>query len=171
MVGWQALLALVSGLLFGAGLALSGMADPARVRAFLDVMGAWDPTLAFVMGGALVPMGIAWRVKRRLERPLTAASFEVPATTQLDVRLLGGAALFGVGWGIAGLCPGPAIADLALEPANAALFVAAMLAGMALHRVLTGPGHVAAVDVGSSMSTLGTTGPGFLPINAATLRR
>lgn len=165
------MLALVSGILFGAGLALSGMADPARVRAFLDVAGAWDPILAFVMGGALVPMALAWRIKQRLERPLAAATFEVRATTRLDARLLGGAALFGVGWGIAGLCPGPAIAGLALEPTDAALFVAAMLAGMTLHRVLTGSGKVEAADVGSSMSTLGTTGPGFLPLNTATLRR
>ena len=144
MVGRQTLLALLSGTLFGAGLALSGMADPARVRAFLDVAGAWDPTLAFVMGGALVPMAIAWRIKRRLGRPLAAAAFEVPSTQKLDARLRGGAALFGVGWGIAGLCPGPAIASLALDPANATLFVAAMLAGMALHRAVMEPGQAAA---------------------------
>jgi hypothetical protein len=96
--------------LFGAGLALSGMADPSRVRAFLDVAGAWDPTLAFVMGGALIPMSIAWYIKRRLQHPIAAAAFDVPDNVRLDAPLLVGAAIFGIGWGIAGLCPGPAIA-------------------------------------------------------------
>ena len=130
----QVFVAVLSGVLFGAGLAVSGMADPARVRAFLDVAGAWDPTLAFVMGGALLPMALAWRIKLRLERPFAAPAFDVSNPAHLDSRLLAGAALFGIGWGIAGLCPGPAIADLALSPLRAALFVVAMLGGMALHR-------------------------------------
>lgn len=129
-------LALLSGALFGAGLVVSGMADPARVRAFLDVLGRWDPTLAFVMIGAMLPMIVAWRIKARLDRPLVDG-FHAPSTSQIDVQLVGGAALFGVGWGIAGLCPGPAIADLALRPLPAALFVAAMLSGMFVNRLIT----------------------------------
>lgn len=129
-------LALFAGALFGAGLAFSGMADPQRVRGFLDLFGAWDPTLAFVMGGALIPMAIAWRIQNRMTKPFAAAQFALPTRRDLDPRLIGGSALFGIGWGIAGLCPGPAIADLAIAPVPAAIFVAAMLAGMILHRLL-----------------------------------
>lgn len=131
------LVALASGLLFGAGLAYSGMADPARVQGFLDLFGAWDPTLAFVMGGALVPMAIAWIVRRRLAAPLAAPAFELPGTTQLDRPLAVGAILFGMGWGIAGLCPGPAIADLGIAPLAVLPFVGAMFAGMALNRIFS----------------------------------
>ena len=127
------LLALASGTLFGAGLAVSGMVDPRRVHAFLDLFGHWDPTLAFVMGGAMLPMALAWRWRERTRKPWAAESFNLPSTTSLDRKLAAGAVLFGIGWGISGLCPGPAIADLALNPARAGLFVAAMLIGMALH--------------------------------------
>ncbi len=130
------LIALACGLLFGAGLAISGMTNPARVIGFLDVFGAFDPTLAFVMLGALIPMGLAWRLKARRERPMAAQSFSVPSTTTVDARLVAGAALFGVGWGVAGLCPGPALANLALSPLPAAVFVSAMAGGMALYRML-----------------------------------
>ena len=130
-------IALLSGLLFGAGLAVSGMADPSRVRAFLDVTGQWDPTLGFVMGGAMLPMIVAWRIKARLDQPLVSDSFHVPATATIDRKLVGGAALFGVGWGIAGLCPGPALADLAVRPLPAATFVAAMLGGMLVNRLIS----------------------------------
>ena len=126
---------LLAGLIFGAGLALSGMADPSRVRGFLDIAGAWDPTLAFVMGGALVPMVIAWRLRARLDRPWGAPAFDLPTRRRPDRALLTGAVLFGLGWGVAGLCPGPAIADLSLAPLPAAIFVLAMLAGMGLHRI------------------------------------
>lgn len=132
----QTIVALVSGLLFGAGLAISGMADPARVRAFLDIFGAWDPTLAFVMAGALVPMAIAWRVRAHLSQPVAAPAYDLPGTKHIDGRLIAGGAVFGIGWGVAGLCPGPAVAGLALEPARALLFVLAMLVGMAMHRVV-----------------------------------
>ena len=111
----RALIALVSGLLFGAGLAYSGMSDPARVQAFLDLFGQWDPTLAFVMGGAMLPMAAAWVIKSRLSVPLAAPAF-------------------GMGWGIAGLCPGPALADLAIAPGDVAPFVVAMFVGMAVQR-------------------------------------
>lgn len=137
MVNRAVWIALLSGLLFGAGLAVSGMADPSRVRAFLDVTGRWDPTLGFVMGGAILPMIVAWRIKARLDRPLIGNDFHVPATTGIDRKLIGGAALFGVGWGITGLCPGPSIADLAVRPFLAALFVAAMLGGMFINRMIS----------------------------------
>jgi uncharacterized protein len=130
----QRFAALLAGLLFGAGLAVSGMIDPARVRGFLDLFGNWDPTLAFVMGGAVMPMAIAWWIKARLQSPLAAEDFDLPETRRIDRKLAGGAVLFGIGWGISGLCPGPALADLAIAPLPATIFVAAMVAGMALHR-------------------------------------
>lgn len=125
----------LSGLLFGAGLHVGGMTDPARVRGFLDLFGAWDPTLAFVMGGALVVMAVAWRIQKRMGHPLFAEKFSLPGRSDLDPKLVGGAALFGVGWGIAGLCPGPGFAALTIAPVSAAIFVAALLAGMAIHRM------------------------------------
>jgi uncharacterized protein len=130
-------IALIAGSLFGAGLALSGMADPARVQAFLDLFGAWDPTLAFVMAGAIIPMAFAWAWQKRLERPFANAHFDLPGTTNIDARLATGAALFGIGWGISGLCPGPAVADLAIAPARVWPFILAMLGGMAIHRFTT----------------------------------
>lgn len=130
----RALVALIAGTLFGAGLAISGMADPSRVRAFLDLFGAWDPTLAFVMGGAILPMAVAWRVRARVDRPLADDIFALPETRTLDARLATGALLFGVGWGLGGLCPGPAIAGFALYPLAVAPFLLAMVAGFALHR-------------------------------------
>lgn len=125
----------LSGTIFGAGLALGGMTDPARVRGFLDLLGDWDPTLVFVMGGAVLVMVAAWRIQPRLARPLFADGFTLPGTSDLTPRLIGGSALFGIGWGIAGLCPGPGIAALVIEPVSSAIFVAAMLAGMALVRL------------------------------------
>jgi uncharacterized membrane protein YedE/YeeE len=130
----QAIIALAVGLIFGAGLAISGMADPQRVQAFLDLFGAWDPTLALVMGGAMIPMAIAWRIQRRMAAPVAVSRFDLPGTTKIDRKLAIGAVIFGAGWGIGGLCPGPAIADLAIAPAPAAMFIAAMLAGMAVHK-------------------------------------
>lgn len=129
---------LLSGILFGGGLALGGMTDPARVRGFLDLFGAWDPTLAFVMGGAVIVMAVAWRVVARMPQPWLAEAFHLPTRADLTPRLIGGAALFGVGWGIAGLCPGPGIAALVIEPMSAAVFVAAMLVGMAAVRLVEG---------------------------------
>lgn len=131
------LTAIVAGSLFGAGLAWSGMVDPMRVQGFLDLFGAWDPTLAFVMGGAMVPMALAWPIQRRMPKPLADAHFDLPGTRQIDSRLAIGAVLFGMGWGIGGLCPGPAMADLAIAPLAVLPFVAAMFAGMLFHRVTT----------------------------------
>ena len=127
--------ALAAGLLFGAGLTISGMTDPQRVRGFLDLFGRWDPTLAFVMGGAVMVMAVAWRLRGKMGHPLFAEKFALPDRSDLDARLILGSALFGVGWGLAGLCPGPAIASLALAPAAVLPFVVAMLAGMAIHRL------------------------------------
>ena len=128
--------ALVAGTLFGAGLTVSGMTDPQRVRGFLNLFGQWDPTLAFVMGGAVLVMAVAWRLRRHIGYPLFAEKFVLPGRSDLDARLISGSALFGIGWGLAGLCPGPAIASLALAPAAVLPFVVAMLAGMAIHRLL-----------------------------------
>ncbi len=125
---------LVSGTLFGAGLTLSGMTDPARVRGFLDLFGNWDPTLAFVMGGAVLVMAVAWRIRALMAKPLFGDKFSLPDRSDLDPGLIAGSALFGIGWGIAGLCPGPAIASLVLSPVAVLPFVAAMFAGMAIHR-------------------------------------
>jgi uncharacterized protein len=134
-----ALVALVSGTIFGAGLALGGMTNPARVRGFLDLFGDWDPTLAFVMGGAVVVMAIAWIVQKSMRRPLFAEAFALPNRSDLTPRLIGGSALFGIGWGIAGLCPGPGFAALAIDAPSAAIFIAAMLAGMLLVRLVDRP--------------------------------
>lgn len=133
-----AIASLASGTLFGAGLALGGMTDPARVRGFLDIFGNWDPTLAFVMGGAVIVMAIAWRFVPQMAGPLLDERFHLPTKSDLTPRLIGGAALFGIGWGVAGLCPGPGIAALVIEPAAAAIFVLAMLAGMGTVRMFEG---------------------------------
>lgn len=124
----------LSGLLFGLGMVVSGMVDPARVLGFLDVAGAWDPSLAFVMGAALLPSSLAYAWRRRRECPLAADAFHVPDAGRIDGPLLAGAALFGVGWGLVGFCPGPALAALVTLQGPVLLFVAAMLAGMVLHR-------------------------------------
>ena len=128
---------LLVGFLFGAGLAVSDMVNPARVLAFLDLAGAWDPTLAFVMGGALVPSTIAYLVRRRMRAPLLGTRFYIPENRLIDRQLIGGAALFGAGWGLVGFCPGPAISALALGYWQPWLFILAMLAGMLLERLAT----------------------------------
>ena len=127
---------LVAGLLFGAGLGLSGMTDPAVVLGFLDVTGAWNPALAFVMAGALAVTFIGYRLAWRRPAPLWAAEFQLPTATAIDAPLLGGAALFGIGWGIAGWCPGPAIASLSAATPPLLAFLATMLAGLAAARFM-----------------------------------
>jgi len=126
--------ALGVGLLFGAGLAVSGMANPSKVLSFLDVAaiagGRWDGTLLFVMGGAVAVTFVGYRWVLRRPRPILAGSFSLPTATAVDRRLLIGAALFGAGWGLIGYCPGPAIASLAWPQAEPALFVVAMLGGL-----------------------------------------
>ena len=125
----------LSGLLFGGGLALGGMTDPARVRGFLDLFGEWDPTLAFVMGGAVLVMALAWLLQRRMQQPVFDTKFSLPDRSDITFPLVGGAVLFGIGWGIAGLCPGPGIANLAIAPVEASIFVVSMLAGMVIHKM------------------------------------
>ena len=112
------------------------MTDPERVRGFLDIFGTWDPTLVFVMGGAVIVMALAWRIRARLDRPVFGEKFSLPDRTDLDARLIMGSALFGIGWGLAGLCPGPAVASLALSPMEVAPFVVAMLVGMMAQRFM-----------------------------------
>lgn len=125
------LVAALAGALFGAGLLVSGMTHPARVIGFLDPTGAWDPTLAFVMAGAIAVYAIAYRViHRRCGEPWFDQRFHVPDRRTLDAKLVAGAALFGVGWGLGGLCPGPGIVAAASGSTSALVFVAAMLVGM-----------------------------------------
>lgn len=129
--------ALLAGLIFGIGLALSGMLDPARVIGFLDIAGGrWDPTLVFVLAGAVgvAALGFAWTARRRA--PVFNASFDLPPAEAIDARLLGGAALFGVGWGLVGYCPGPAIASLGFAGQSAAMFTLAMVGAMVATRWL-----------------------------------
>lgn len=131
----KALAAIAVGMIFGAGLVLSDMINPARVLAFLDVAGAWDPTLLFVMGAAVPPSALAYLARRRLQRPLLDTQFFVPENRALDARLIAGAAIFGIGWGLVGFCPGPVVAALVSGAWQPWLFAAAMLGGMALQRV------------------------------------
>lgn len=130
------LAALVSGALFGVGLAMSGMTDARRVLGFLDVFGDFDPTLMFVLGGAVATTTLLFRLVLRRGSPVLADSFHLSGLKRIDRRLLGGAALFGVGWGIAGYCPGPALAGLGIASVEALWFVPAMLAGLLLHRLV-----------------------------------
>ncbi len=128
------LVSLFSGTLFSLGLTISGMVDPQKVLGFLDIAGNWDPTLAVVMGGALLVAIPALRLIFKRSRPVLEDEFEVPTKKDLDAGLLGGSALFGVGWGLSGLCPGPAMTALASGLAPVFAFVAAMMAGMALYK-------------------------------------
>ncbi len=125
---------LFAGALFSLGLAISGMVDPAKVIGFLDVAGDWDPTLAFVMGGALLVTIPAFRLIFKRPRPVLADEFELPTKKDVDTRLLGGSALFGVGWGLSGFCPGPAVTALATGLTPVFAFVVAMIAGMAIYK-------------------------------------
>jgi uncharacterized protein len=127
------LVALACGLVFGLGLLGSGMADPVKVLAFLDVAGAWDPSLLFVMGGAIAVGLGAFAIAKRRERSWSGAPMALPTATRIDTRLVVGGLLFGAGWGLAGYCPGPALVGAASGSASAATFVVAMLAGMLLH--------------------------------------
>lgn len=124
------------GLLFGVGLVISGMSDPAKVLNFLDVFGTWDPSLIFVMGGAVVTAFIGYRLVFARQRPILEPAFNVPARTEIDTPLLAGAAIFGIGWGLAGLCPGPAFTAIYSGTASIAVFLAAMLVGIAAARAL-----------------------------------
>jgi uncharacterized membrane protein YedE/YeeE len=122
--------AFVAGLLFGLGLIVSGMANPAKVLGFLDLAGKWDPSLAFVMVGAIAVGGVAYALARRRTVSVVGLPMQLPSTRTIDARLVGGSLLFGIGWGLAGFCPGPAIVALGAGYAKAAVFVTAMLLGM-----------------------------------------
>lgn len=118
------------GLIFGLGISISGMANPAKVINFFDVAGSWDPSLAFVMGGALAVAFIGYRLVLGRQKPVFEGKFQLPTATKLDARLLGGSAVFGVGWGIAGFCPGGALPALGTGKSEVLIFAAAMLAGI-----------------------------------------
>ncbi len=136
------LVALASGALFGAGLAVSHMVDPAKILGFLDVAGDWDPSLAFVMGGAVAVTAVAFPLVLRRPHPLGVGRFSVAAARgAIDGRLVGGAGLFGVGWGLVGLCPGPAIASLAFGRIETVVFLVAMVAGAALFNAVPRPAN------------------------------
>jgi uncharacterized membrane protein YedE/YeeE len=121
---------LLAGIIFGAGLTLSDMVNPARISNFLDFAGNWDPTLIFVMAGGLAVTTLGYRLIFRRSSPVVDEKFHLPTQRQIDLPLIGGAALFGVGWGLAGICPGPALADLVTLDPKVLVFVAAMLVGM-----------------------------------------
>lgn len=120
------------GLIFGVGISISGMANPAKVVNFFDIAGIWDPSLAFVMGGALIVTFVGYKFILKRPSPIAATSFHLPTRRDLDARLIGGSAAFGVGWGIAGFCPGGALPALGTGVTDVYVFVAAMLAGIAV---------------------------------------
>lgn len=130
------LTSLLSGLVFGLGLIISGMANPAKVLGFLDLAGPWDPSLAFVMLGAIAVGIVAFAVARKRTLSFLGAEMKLPKANPIDRRLMAGSALFGVGWGIAGFCPGPGLVALGMGEVKALVFVAAMLAGMGLYELL-----------------------------------
>jgi uncharacterized membrane protein YedE/YeeE len=127
---------LLTGLVFGLGLILSGMADPAKVFGFLDLAGPWDPSLAIVMVGAVAVGLVAFTIAKRRTKSLLGLDLKLPTARHIDRRLVGGSLLFGVGWGVAGLCPGPALAALGMGELKAAVFVGAMLLGMGIFGLL-----------------------------------
>ncbi len=126
----------VAGLLFGIGLIVSGMTDPGKVLGFLDLAGAWDPSLAFVMGGAILIGFFAFMIAKKRTLTFLGGALHLPKATAIDRRLVVGGLLFGVGWGLAGFCPGPALVSMAMGQPKALVFVAAMLAGMKMFEVL-----------------------------------
>ena len=128
--------ALIVGLLFGIGLIVAGMTNPAKVQGFLDLAGNWDPSLAFVMGGAILVGLVAFHFAGKRERSLLGEAMRLPTASQIDRRLVLGGLAFGAGWGLAGFCPGPALASLTTGGSKALLFGGAMLAGMILFEIL-----------------------------------
>jgi uncharacterized membrane protein YedE/YeeE len=146
---------LIAGLLFGFGLLLSGMVDPAKVMNFLDVLGTWDPSLAFVMAGAVTVAFLGYRLAFRRSSPLVAPAFKLPTARDLDRRLIGGAAVFGIGWGLTGFCPGPAVVSVPLLAPGTLAFVPAMIAGLVLARFLRPSAPEPAVLSASSSANSG----------------
>jgi uncharacterized membrane protein YedE/YeeE len=132
----QLLMAFIVGLVFGIGLILAGMTNPAKVQGFLDLAGDWDPSLAFVMGGAILVGAVGFRFARGRERALLGGAMRLPTAGTIDRRLVLGGLTFGIGWGLAGFCPGPALASLASGRSEPLIFAAAMVAGMALFELI-----------------------------------
>lgn len=132
----QVLMALIVGLVFGIGLIVAGMTNPAKVQGFLDLAGNWDPSLAFVMGGGILVGLVSFRFAGKRERTLLGEAMRLPTATRIDLRLVLGGLAFGAGWGLAGFCPGPALASLATGGAKALIFIGAMLAGMIAFELL-----------------------------------
>ena len=130
----QIIASLIAGTLMGAGLMISGMMNPNKILSFLDIFGNWDPTLIFVMGGAIFSALPGFWLSRRLIKPLLANNFQLPDEKKFDRRLVGGAAIFGVGWGLVGLCPGPAISAITTGSPQVIVFVISMTFGMAFYR-------------------------------------
>ena len=143
-----ALTSLLAGLVFGLGLIVSGMADPAKVLGFLNLAGRWDPSLALVMAGAIAVGAVAFALARRRSVSLLGAAMKLPMARDIDRRLVIGSLLFGIGWGIAGFCPGPALVALGMGQVKAVVFVLAMLAGMGLFELLQAQAHPAARRAG-----------------------
>jgi uncharacterized membrane protein YedE/YeeE len=133
------IVAVVTGLLFGAGLAASGMTNPEKVQGFLDLTGVWDPSLMFGRGGAVVVTLISFRFILKLSRPVFSEQFHMPSSTAIDTRLIIGAALFGTGWGLVGYCPGPALAAIAYLNSDVMIFLVAMFVGAFLGQELLKP--------------------------------
>ncbi|MDX1459782.1 MAG: DUF6691 family protein [Xanthomonadales bacterium] len=131
----RVVLAALAGAVFGAGLVVSGMSDPNKVLNFLDIVGPWDPSLLLVMGAAVPVTAVGFRLAWRMGSPWTGGAFQHPAPTKVDPGLLGGAALFGLGWGFSGYCPGPALTAAAINPAEGLIFVVALLAGGLAHQL------------------------------------
>jgi len=150
--------AFLAGLLFGGGLILSGMSNPAKVLAFLDVAGTWDPSLLFVMLGAILVAAVAFRFARTRVQPLFGSQIHVPGARRIDTPLVLGSITFGIGWGLVGYCPGPALTALAVGGRSTLLFVAAMVAGMAIfevtERIRAGNGQ----NRGGTRATAGPSG-------------
>jgi uncharacterized membrane protein YedE/YeeE len=132
----QVVASFIVGLVFGLGLILAGMANPSKVQGFLDLAGIWDPSLAFVMGGAIAVALVPFAFAKRMTRSLLGVTMSLPTVTRIDRRLVLGSVAFGVGWGLAGFCPGPALVALATGEAKAIGFVVAMVAGMGLYELL-----------------------------------
>ena len=130
------LTALVSGLIFGLGLIISGLANPAKVLGFLDLAGLWDPSLALVMGGAILVGLVAFTVAKKRTLSLLGFNMKLPTSTKIDKRLVGGSLMFGVGWGVAGFCPGPALVAIGAGNIKGIVFVASMVAGMMLFELI-----------------------------------
>ena len=124
----------ISGLIFGFGLALAGMLNPSKVQGFLNIFGVWDPSLAFVMGGGIIVNAIGYYFVLKRDKPLFAEKFAIPTTKNIDKNLLIGSAIFGIGWGLAGLCPGPVICNVLLQPQDALIFLIVMIFGLFLGR-------------------------------------